>query len=79
MRPGLQTSSRLSVSNPSHREREGRGSARATAFVESTRELLRYLRNYEQIVPQTYGAECKGQKSRGFYPQGNESKTEPSS
>lgn len=57
---------------PRPTEREGRGSARATAFVESTRELLRYLRNYEQIVPQTYGAECKGQKSRGFYPQGNE-------
>lgn len=68
MRPGLQTSSRLFVSNPAPQREDGRGSARATAFVESTRELLRYLRNYEQIVPQMYGAECKGRKSRGFYP-----------
>lgn len=79
MRPGLQTSFRLSVSNPAPQRERGGAQQELLQFVESTRELLRYLRNYKQIVPQTYGAECKGQKSRGFYPQGNESKTEPSS
>lgn len=76
MRPELQTSSRLFLSQtPPHGER-GEGLSKSYCGIESTRELLRY---YEQMVPRTCGADVRARRARSFYPQGNESKTEPSS
>lgn len=76
MRPGLQMSFRLFVSNPTPQREREEGLSKSYCVCRKHRELLRY---YEQTVPRTCGAKYKGQKSRGFYPRGNESKTEPSS